>query len=42
MAGAILGDVGGVTPVAPHIVMDVSCLTSINHQRFIPGRRNIW
>ena len=31
---AILGGVGGVTPVAPHIVMDVSCLTSINHQRF--------
>ena len=38
VAGAIFGEVG-VSPDAPRIVLDVSCVTRINHQR---GRRSHW
>ena len=32
MAGAVFGDVGGKTSVAPRIVNDVSYVTRINHE----------
>ena len=32
MAGAVFGEIGGIYPVAPRIVNDVSYVTRINHE----------